>query len=110
MPPRPVSNVVMPRIPKLKPLLEPRTRLAPRFDQQVNVPWHERVCAKSKIKNFFIFSKQPQIELEICLPTEHSLPLVTPYNHMIKCSRKMSSWFPRHNDILPKKKDSQYLN
>jgi hypothetical protein len=22
---------------------------------------------------------------------------------MIKCSREMNSWFPRHNDILPKK-------
>jgi hypothetical protein len=54
--------------------------------------------------------KQSQIELEICLPPEHSLPLVPPHNHMIKCSREMNPWFPRHNDILPKKVANQYLN
>ena len=96
-------KVRIPRVPKLKPLHEARKRLVPRFDQQVDVRWHERICAKKKIKNLFIFSKQSQIELEICLPPEHSLPLVTPHNHMIKCSREMNSWFPRHNDILPKK-------
>jgi len=65
--------------------------------------WHERICAKNKIKNLFIFSKQFQIELEIFFPSEHSLTLVTPHNYMIECSREMNSWFPRHNGIIPAK-------
>src|SRR3972149_2443341 len=103
MPPSPVSNVVIPRVPKLKPLHEARKRLVPRFDQQGGVRWHERICTKRKIKKLFIFSKQSQIELEICLPPEHSLPLVTPHNHMIKGPREMNSGFPHHNGIVPKK-------
>jgi hypothetical protein len=103
MPPGLVSNVVIPRVPKLKPLHETRKRLVPHFHQQVDVGWHERIGAKNKIKNLFVFSQQSQIELEIFLPPEDSLPFVPPYNHMIKCSREMNSWFPRHNGILPTK-------